>query len=347
VVKFLSSSQLPLAMGIFLNLRDGLVRALMLARGDSPMDVALERTGLGASAMPLAFAIYLAAVPAYGARAGLLFGFLLLLDAALLAVSLGRRDGDTTGCTRPAAARRCSCSRIWLAVSYSSGAWITVTLFAAACGAFYALAPMAGDLAGRPLTGAGAKAIYAAPILLFVFPVIARIEPAAADPFILFGAMFALLALIAWRALATPESGLYFIAAFSRSPPKPRGRRRSSRRIVCARRSCCMPRSARSTSACRSSAGVSDEGSSRPGRLARSWSRASSCCCSWRGDGAASSLWGLALLLRFSTRDCSSRARPAICRGWRRSARCSRGWCSASGGTRPRPLSDCCRRCSP
>ena len=81
VFKFLSASQLPLAMGIFLIFGIAAFAALTIGGdGDAPMDVALQRTGLGASAMPLVFAIYLAAVPAYGARAGLLFGFLLLLD---------------------------------------------------------------------------------------------------------------------------------------------------------------------------------------------------------------------------------------------------------------------------
>src|SRR5262249_35634291 len=63
-------------------------------------------------------------------------------------------------------------------------------------------------------TGVAARAVYAPPILLFVFPVIARIEPAAESPLALFAPMFALLALIAWRAIASGEFGLYLIAAF-------------------------------------------------------------------------------------------------------------------------------------
>jgi hypothetical protein len=214
VFKFLSASQLSLAMGIFLTFAVVSFVALMLSRdGDTPMDEVLERTGLAASAMPLVFAVFLAAVPAYGARAGLLFGFLLLLDVAMLAVSLGRREDGHTMHALGAVATLLVFA-IWLAMSYSSSAWITVTVFATVCGAFYALAPMVATLIGRPLTGAGATAVYAAPLVLFVFPVIARIEPAAGEPLVLFGAMFALLGLIAWRALATGESGLYFVAAF-------------------------------------------------------------------------------------------------------------------------------------
>jgi uncharacterized membrane protein len=212
VINFLSASQLPLAMGIFLVFGIASFAALTLGSGgDRPMDVALERTGLGASAMPLVFAIYLAAVPAYGGHAGLLFGFLLLLDAGMLAISLGRHSHFLHAA---AAGATLLVFAIWLAMSYASSAWITVTLFTVAFGAFYALAPMAAAVAGCPLEGAGARAVYAAPLLLFVFPVIAGIEPAVASPFVLFGAMFALLALIAWRALATEESGLYFVAAF-------------------------------------------------------------------------------------------------------------------------------------
>src|SRR5262249_12795513 len=48
----------------------------------------------------------------------------------------------------------------------------------------------------------------------FVFPVIARIEPAVESPLPLFAPMFALLVLIAWRAIASEEFGLYFVAAF-------------------------------------------------------------------------------------------------------------------------------------
>ena len=43
--------------------------------------------------MPLLFACYLAAVPAYGARPSLLFGFLFLIDGGLLAIAIARRQG--------------------------------------------------------------------------------------------------------------------------------------------------------------------------------------------------------------------------------------------------------------
>ena len=52
-----------------------------------------ERTAFVSAAMPLLFALYLAAVPAYGARPSLLFGFLIIIDAGLLAIAIARRQG--------------------------------------------------------------------------------------------------------------------------------------------------------------------------------------------------------------------------------------------------------------
>ena len=88
VIRFLTASQLSLAMGIFLVFAlTGFVALIFGARrlGDGEPDGALGRTGLAAAAMPLFFAVYLAAVPAYGAQPALLFGFLLIVDAGLLA----------------------------------------------------------------------------------------------------------------------------------------------------------------------------------------------------------------------------------------------------------------------
>ena len=88
------------------------------------------------------------------------------------------------------------------------------TLFTACFVLLYTVAPMIAERLKKPFDGVGLYAIYAAPILLFVFPVLARIEPAAASPWMLFGTMYVLLALLAWRALAIPEPKLFFISAF-------------------------------------------------------------------------------------------------------------------------------------
>src|SRR5206468_9862899 len=83
VGQFLTADQLPLAMGIFIVFAVmGFVGLVFGApkSDDSDGGATLGRTGLVAAVMPLFFAAYLAAVPEYGARPALLFGFLLIVD---------------------------------------------------------------------------------------------------------------------------------------------------------------------------------------------------------------------------------------------------------------------------
>ena len=214
VMRFLTASQLPLAMGIFLLFAlTGFSTLVFGARAssDEMEGRTLGRIGLAAAGMPLVFAAYLAAVPAYGSRPDLLFGFLFIVDAGLLAVTIVRREvlAHAIG-----AAAAVMVFAVWLAMSYTNGAWTTVTTFTVAFVAFFALAPMLAARLSRPLEDFAAKAVYAAPLLLFVFPVIARIEPAVEAPMGLFVPLFALLALIGWRAIADEAFPLYFIAAF-------------------------------------------------------------------------------------------------------------------------------------
>jgi hypothetical protein len=170
----------------------------------------LQRTGTAAALMPLMFAVYLAAVPRLAVDPSLLFGFLLVLDAGLLAIAVARREELMHAI---GALATLLVFAIWLG-RYPSGALTMATLFTACFVLLYAVAPMIAERLKKPFDGVGSYAIYAAPILLFVFPVLARIEPAAASPWMLFGTMYVLLALLAWRALAIPEPKLFFISAF-------------------------------------------------------------------------------------------------------------------------------------
>ena len=217
VIKFLDTSQLSLAMGIFLVFSVMSFVALILGRrglerseASVETGLVLERTGAAAALMPLLFAIYLAAVPRLAVEPALLFGFLLVLDAGLLAIAVARREElmHAVG-----ALTTLLVFAIWLG-RYPSGALTMVALFTAVFVLLYLLAPMIAERLKKPFEGIAVQAIYAAPILLFVFPVLARIEPAAASPWMLFGTLYVLLALIAWRALAIPDSTLFFIAAF-------------------------------------------------------------------------------------------------------------------------------------
>ena len=214
VTKFLSQSPLPLAMGIFLVFAiAGFVSLLFSARGatDSSEKQRLEYTGLVAAVMPLVFAVYLAAVPQYREHARLLFGFVLIIDVALLAltIGLGEELAHAVG-----AVATLLVMAIWVAQPYASDAWMVAILFTCAYVVLYALAPVVADWFSKPFSGVAAQAAYAAPTLLFAFAVLARSELAGGAPVKLFAPLFAMLALIAWRAVASEEFPLYFVAAF-------------------------------------------------------------------------------------------------------------------------------------
>lgn len=210
---FLDASQLPLAMGIFLVFAITTAVALTIRSqtANALTEWTLARVGLAASVMPLAFTWYLAAIPAYGAHAGLLFGYILLLDAGILAIAI-RRQNEWLHAAAGIATLLVFVT--WLAVSYVSAAWRTAIIYDALLATLYTFAPFVAARVGQPFTGAAQRSVYVAPLLLAVFPVVARIEPAAAFPLFLFGTMFLLLVLLAWRALATANTPVYFIAAF-------------------------------------------------------------------------------------------------------------------------------------
>ena len=222
---------------------------------------------------------------------------------------------------------------IWLAMSYSSGAGSRSRCSRSLLRLLPAGAD-GGDLAGRPLTGGGASGLRAPSCCCL--PGDRADRAGRRQPLILFAAMFALLALIAWRALAKRESGLYFIAAFfalaaeaSWSATFLTPERLGAAICLCGVRRV-LSRCAAHQPAARTRA--------RAGMGAGAVLIASLVLLLFlaAGDGAASSV-GPPLLLAILDAACSSRAPPATCRGCRRWARCFRGWCSASGGTRPRP----------
>ncbi|HEY7171285.1 MAG TPA: DUF2339 domain-containing protein [Vicinamibacterales bacterium] len=213
VIKFLSRSDLSLAMGIFLVFAIASFVSLTMSRraAGGLLATILDRTTVAASSMPLLFAVFLAAVPRYGAHSGLLFGFLLIVVVGLSAVAIATRDD------RPhllAAIATLLVFALWLASSYASGAWRLVVIFTVAFSAWFALAPLVAARLKRPFGDVGSRVVYASAMVLVVFSVITRLEPATASPAFLFGALFGALALIAWRSLATLDAPLYLAAAF-------------------------------------------------------------------------------------------------------------------------------------
>ncbi|PYR54801.1 MAG: hypothetical protein DMF85_21245 [Acidobacteria bacterium] len=240
VFTFLAEGQLPLAMGIFAVFPIVSVAALMVARGGARTSGAskprersgdsagpaservgefegrspsmmFERTALAGAVLPLLFAVYVAVVPAYGGHAWLLLSFLLLLDLGLIATAIARRADLLYGA---AALATLSVMVALVGGSYTHAARYPVVIFTAVYVLVFLRAPAVAEWFDRPFDGAGASAEYTASILLFVFAALPRIEPAFAQPWIPFATLIALLIAIAWRAAASEQGALYFLAAF-------------------------------------------------------------------------------------------------------------------------------------
>ncbi len=215
VFKFLDAGSLPLGMGIFAVFPLAALAGLAIAHGrvqsaeSTSADSAFEYTALGAAAMPLFFTVYLSTVPAYGNRPWLLFGFLFLVDAGLFAVAIARRRIvlHVAGAMSTLVVMGC-----WLAFSFAPGGYVPPLVFCAIFVLFFIASPVAAALLGRPLERTPAD--LAAPLLLFVPAVLARIEPVFVDSRLLFTTLFVLMVVIAWRAIAGRRGDLYFVAAF-------------------------------------------------------------------------------------------------------------------------------------
>jgi hypothetical protein len=141
----------------------------------------------------------------------LLFGFLALIDAGLFAITVASRQPalHALGATATVLV-----TAVWFSISYTSSFRTMLLGVVAGFVSFYLAAPRLAQWLSRPLSGVAARAMYAAPLLLFAFPVLARIDPEYASPWKLFVPQLALLVLCAWRAIVATEAFLYFIAAF-------------------------------------------------------------------------------------------------------------------------------------
>jgi Predicted membrane protein (DUF2339) len=218
VVRFLEESSLSLAMGIFLVFP--LAAAVGLTLGGSRADAAgrkgtarsFERTAMLSAGVPLIFAGYLASVPAYGAHAALLLGFLVIVDAGLLAIAIARRQlvlhsvGGLATLVVMA---------VWLATSYVPvDGWRAALVCTAAFVVVYLGALPLARWFDRPFESTPARVAFAAPLVLFVFPVLAAIEPTFEHPLLLFGTLLALLVFIGWRAAMESAGSLHFVASF-------------------------------------------------------------------------------------------------------------------------------------
>jgi len=215
VAKFLTEGKLGIAAGVFLVFPLVLYAGLALGRpaekgpeGKAPL---FEGSAHLAGLLPLLFALFLAAVPAYGARYGLLFGFLFLLAAGLFAVAVWRGPSSLH---LAGGLATLLVFAVWAFRSWTGAAWPGILAFLALFVVFFLAAPSVAEKAGRPLDATGRKAAYAAPLLLALAPVLVAEEPRAAAPGLLFAVVFVLLALCAAYAVLREEGGVFFAGAF-------------------------------------------------------------------------------------------------------------------------------------
>ncbi len=215
VFKFLDASKLPLALGIFLAFPLLGFLAPALAGGpreDEKPDDPFTRTAMVGALLPLVFGLYLAAVPAYGARYGLLFGFLFVLQAGISAVAAYRGPSQIHSL---AAGGTLLAFVLWFATSYEkAGAWPAILGFVSLFLLFDLAAPWLAERLGRPLDRDGRAGAVAGTLLLFSFPLLFLIEPATAAPGVPFGVLFVLLAVVAGFTLLYEDGYLHSIAAF-------------------------------------------------------------------------------------------------------------------------------------
>jgi hypothetical protein len=215
VGRFLGPDRLPLAAGIFLVFPILSFAALVLARGEQTggkgWSALSGQTANISAALPLLFALYMAVVPGYGARAGILFGFLLCLDVGLFAIAVTRGPEILHSA---GALTTLLVFAVWLRSSYSSGAWPAILVLVAAFVFLYLSAPLVAARFSRSFKGFGAQAVFAAPLLLFIFPTLAFLEKRCASPGLFFAVLLLLAAVIAAQAIFTGRGALYFIAAF-------------------------------------------------------------------------------------------------------------------------------------
>ena len=230
VWKFLTAGKLPVAIAIFLVFPLLGFATLAFGRRRENVDDAERRFTRAATfsgLVPFAFALYLAAVPAYGARFDLLFGFLFLLDAGLLAVALWRGPAllHVAG-----AASTLIVFAVWLGLSWTPAAWPAVLGAVMVFVLFFLGAPfLAERIAAHPsrpghervagddlLEEPWTLAAIAAPLLLFTIPTLVYLEPRTAEPGLVFGVLFVLDLAIGVAALVV-RRGHVFAAAIGAS----------------------------------------------------------------------------------------------------------------------------------
>jgi uncharacterized membrane protein len=212
VVKFLTEAKLGLAAGIFLVFPVLSVFALLrFPKGEARADDVFGRTATAGAALPLLFALLVAAVPAYGSHWPLLFGVLLALSLGLATLAAVRGPGELHALGGLATL---VVFGTWLAQTAHRPPLLVVAALVAPFVLCYLFAGTLAARAGRPYGEAGASAAYAAPLLLFVFPVLVGVDAASAEPALVFAPLLALAVIVAVAARLQDRPFLHVAAAF-------------------------------------------------------------------------------------------------------------------------------------
>jgi uncharacterized membrane protein len=199
--KYLTVSQLPLAVSIFVLLAAAAAASLWMRRRADEAQRRFDFAAISSAGLPLLFAIYVAAVSSYGVQYNILFTFLLFITSGLSVIAIFRGPvwlhllgGATIALVLV----------VWRATSYTPAAWPTVLIWIAA---FVIVQLALSHFTSIPKT-------IVAPAFLLLFPALAILPTPASAPMMLFGTLFLLVAIIAAYAIRRSAGGGYAIAAF-------------------------------------------------------------------------------------------------------------------------------------
>jgi len=199
--KYLTVSQLPLAVFIFILFAAAAGASLWIRRRADNAQRSFDLAAISSAGLPLLFAIYVAAVSSYGVQYNVLFTFLLFISTGLSVIAIFRGPawlhllgGATIALVL----------LVWRASSYTPAAWPWILVWIAA---FVIVQLVLSHFTPTPR-------LVIAPLFLLLFPAFAAMPVPASNPMLLFGTLFALVAIIAAYAIKHEAGPVYAIAAF-------------------------------------------------------------------------------------------------------------------------------------
>jgi hypothetical protein len=207
VVRFLSTNQLPLAIGIFLVFPIVSFAAAAFSKQEQAgggWKSLYGQTADVSALLPLLFAFYTASVPAYGSQYVLLFGFLLLLDAGLLAIAAARGN-EIIHCI--GGLSTLLVFAIWINSCYQNRDWTAALVLIVLFVLFYLAAPFLVRQFGHEFKSLGKSAAYTSALLLFALPAITAGMSAPPWPF--WGMLLLLDVAIAYVSISTSQPNLH------------------------------------------------------------------------------------------------------------------------------------------